>query len=258
MKKIVAVILSFSALHANAITNIESQRLAPLDQGLSGHVELTIDGKSGNSEEEDYGLSARVNHLNESDLFFVIASKEYGTSNDTKDTDNNFVHGRWVHDLGDRWATEAFVQYQDDEFTRLLSRYLAGGGARWEAINIPNLKQLTFGAGAFYVTEKQDFSTYEDEQDYLRINSYASYKHQLNDNVSVSCTAYYQPRASKLSDYNLLVNAAMSAKLSEQLKLRLAFKVTHDSEPPKNLDSNPPIDIESTDTEYAASFIYEF
>lgn len=257
MKKIVAVLLSFSAFNAHSITNIENQRLKPLQEGLSGHVELTLDGKSGNSEEEDFGFAGRVNHKKGDDLFFVIASKEYGTSNDEKDTDKNFLHGRWVHKLDAKLSSEAFAQYQDNEFTRLLSRYLVGGGVRYKLAEDDSM-QLAVGGGAFYVKEKEDLATYDDTNDYFRFNSYVSYKHQLNGNVSLLATAYYQPRISDFSDYHVLLNTALLAKLSEQLKLKVALQVGHDSEPAQNLEADPVIDVESTDTEYSVSLVYDF
>lgn len=258
MKKIVAAILVFSAFHANAITNIESQRLKPAPEGLSGEVSFKLDGKSGNSDEEDLGLSGRANYKQQQNLWFVIASKEYGETNDVKDTDKSFLHGRWVHEHNNKLAGEAYVQYQDNEFTRLVSRYLAGGGARYTLVAQPNKLNLAIGAGAFYVKEHQDLDTYNEKSDYLRFNSYASYKQQINDHVSVVATGYYQPRASDFKDFTILLNTSLYAKLSEQLKLQLSLNVTHDSQPPSNNEADPVIDVEHTDTEYSLSLVYEF
>lgn len=258
MKNFVAVSLSFLTLPALAITNIESQRLNPIPEGLSGQVEFQFDGKSGNSEEEDYALNGRLNLKRQQDLWFMIASHEYDKSNGNKDTDKSFAHGRWVHHYSSTWAGEAFVQYQDNQFTRLLSRYLVGTGARYTMLDGDDKFNLALGAGAFYVREREDLSTYEANTDYLRLNSYVSYKQQLNEQVSIVSTAYYQPKASEFDDYNILWNTSLISKLSTNLKLKLAFVISHDSEPPKNPKANPPIDVESTDSEYSVSIIYEF
>ncbi|PIE42665.1 MAG: hypothetical protein CSA49_00025 [Gammaproteobacteria bacterium] len=257
MKKIVAVILSISALNANAIKNIESQRLTPIEEGMSGHVELKIDGKSGNSDEQDYGLSGRINHQQGKDLIFIIASKAYEKSNGRKDTDKSFIHGRWVHNLQEPMASEVFAQYQDNEFTRLLSRYLIGGGIRYTMIQDTDIN-LILGAGAFYMKEKEDLGSYQTSENYSRLSSYASYKHQLNKNVSIISTAYVQPRIGRMDDYNILLNGSLLTRLNEQLKLKLAVNVTYDSEPPRNLATTPVIDVKSTDTEYSVSFVYQF
>lgn len=257
MKKFVAAFLCFFAFSAYAITNIESQRLKPIPEGLSGQFEFAFDGKSGNTDEEDYGLAGRINVKREQNLWFVIATKEYGEANDVKDTDKSFLHGRWVHTLDNALAAEAFVQYQENEFTRLLSRYLAGGGMRY-TIKQDAKQQLAAGAGAFYVNEREDLETYEAESDYLRLNSYISYKQELNSHVSLVSTAYYQPRASDFGDYNILWNTALSAKLSEQLALKLSFNATHDSEPPSNNEAEPPVDVDKTDLEYSLSVVYDF
>ncbi|MCG8312300.1 MAG: DUF481 domain-containing protein [Pseudomonadales bacterium] len=258
MKKIVSVVLLFCCCSANAITNIENQRFKPLPEGNSGSFEFTIDGQSGNSDEQDYGIAGRFNHKKGDDLYFLIATKDYGKSNDLKDTDKSFIHGRWVHKLDEELSSEAFVQYQEDEFTRLLSRYLTGGGVRYRLFNEPKVKSLAIGAGAFYVFETEDFDTFENKQDYLRLNSYASYKHQFNDHVGLVATAYFQPRASQFSDYNVLLNTSLISQLTEQLQLKVALKVSHDSKPPKNDDVDPPISVKETDTEYSASIVYDF
>ncbi|MDX1694189.1 MAG: DUF481 domain-containing protein, partial [Ketobacteraceae bacterium] len=234
------------------------QRLQPLPEGVSGQVAFQFDGKSGNSEEEDYALSGRLNLKKASDLWFLIASREYDKANGVKDEDKSFVHGRWVHRYNPVWAGEAFVQYQQNEFTRLLSRYLAGGGVRYTAIDDNDDLNLALGAGAFYVKEEEDLSTFETQKDYLRFNSYISYKQQINDHVSIISTAYYQPRASEFDDFNILWNTSLFTQLSDRLKLQLALNVTHDSEPPENPDAEPPVDVDQTDAEYSVSIVYEF
>ena len=258
MKNFVAVSLSFFALPAVAITNIESQRIKPIPEGLSGKVEFQFDGKSGNSKEEDYAISGRLNVKKAQDLWFLIASHEYDKANGNKDVDKSFAHGRWVHRYSPVWAGEAFAQYQDNEFTRLVSRYLGGAGARYTVLDEADKLNLALGAGAFYVKEREDLSTYETNEDYLRFNTYLSYKQQINDQVSIISTAYYQPKASDFDDYNVLWNTSLITNLSESLKLKLAFNISHDSLPPENPAAEPPIDIDSTDAEYSASITYEF
>lgn len=258
MKNFVAVSLSFFALPAVAITNIESQRVKPIPEGLSGQIEFQFDGKSGNSEEEDYALSGRLNIKREQDLWFLIASHEYDKANGNKDVDKSFAHGRWVHSYSPTWAGEAFIQYQDNQFTRLLSRYLVGTGGRFTVLDESDKLNLAVGAGAFYVREREDLTTYETNADYLRLNSYLSYKQQLNEHVSIISTAYYQPKASEFDDYNVLWNTSLISKLNNSLKLKLAFNISHDSEAPKNPEADPPVDIDSTDAEYSVSILYEF
>ncbi|PWG74007.1 hypothetical protein DF186_20125, partial [Enterococcus hirae] len=79
-----------------------------------------------------------------------------------------------------------------------------------------------------------------------RINSYTAYQHRLNDQIVISATAYYQPSTDDFSDFRTLLDAALSVKLTDQLDLKVHYKVTHDSEPAKNQDADPPIDNKKT------------
>ena len=251
-----AVLLASS--HALAISNIESERPGLPEAGWGGHIELSLDGETGNSREETYTGAAKITFRRNNDIYLGIVEREYGTTRDIKDTDESFVHARWIHVLDERWATEGFIQWEEDEFDNLVSRSLAGGGGRYVVAQDAKVFSLSIGLGGFREREVLDLGSYEEKTWTWRINSYTAYQHRLNDQIVISATAYCQPSTDDFSDFRTLLDAALSVKLTDQLDLKVHYKVTHDSEPAKNLDADPPIDNKKTNTEYTTSLVYNF
>jgi putative salt-induced outer membrane protein YdiY len=252
------IILLFLSSQALAISNIESERPGLPDQGWNGHIEFSVDGKTGNKREETYTGAAKVTWRKNNDILLGIVERGYGTTRNVKDTDESFVHTRWIHVLNPSWATEAFAQWEEDEFDNLISRTLAGGGGRYVVAQEQDIFSLSVGLGGFREREKLDLGTYDETNWTWRINSFYAYKHRLNDQVVITSTAYYQPSTDDFGNFRVLFDAALSVKLTDTLNLKVNYKVTHDSEPASNPDATPPIDNHETNTEYATSLVYNF
>jgi len=244
--------------HAVAISNIESERPGLPEEGWSGHVELSLSGENGNSKEEDHTLAAKVTKRVENNIYLGIFETAYGSSNNVKDTNESFAHSRWIHVLDERWATEGFVQWEEDEFDHLISRSLVGGGSRYVVSQDADLYSLSVGLGAFREREIVDLETYEKTTWAWRMNTFTVYQHRLNDQVVMSSTIYYQPKLNDVSDFRVLLDAGLSVKINERLDLKVHFKGTHDSQPERNPDADPPIYLKKTNTEYVTSLVYNF
>lgn len=241
-----------------AISNIASRNAGLPEQGLSGLLLVGLSGKTGNQKEQDYQGSAKVTWRKSDDVFLGIAERNYGTTQQLKDTDDAFLHSRWTHILTPAWGTEAFAQWEENEFSNLTSRILLGGGARYLLPKEDDAVSLSVGFGGFREREKLDLGTYQELNQVWRINSFYAYQHQLNPQVLVSSTAYFQPKVDDWEDIRVLFNLALTVKLTQTLDLQMAYKATHDSEPAQNLDAVPVIDNYKTNTEYSTSLVYNF
>lgn len=177
-----------------AISNIESRRPVPPGEGISGGIELSANGKSGNVEEDRYGAAARLVFKHQQETFFSLFSKSRSTARNQETADQAFAHLRWIHQQNDRFATEGYLQWQEDEFSSLLSRYLAGAGGRYQWLDRPGLFSLTSGAGFFREWERTDLGTFTEDKSVWRMNLYTVYKQQLNPVVNWYGTAYVQRR----------------------------------------------------------------
>lgn len=241
-----------------AISNIASRNPGLPEQGLSGMLLMGLSGKTGNQQEQDYQGSAQLTWRKNDNVFLGIAERNYGKTREVKDTDDAFVHSRWTHLLTPAWGAEAFAQWEENEFSNLTSRVLLGGGFRYLLPGEKEAVSLSVGFGGFREREKLDLRTYQELNQTWRINSFYAYQHQLNPQVLVSSTAYFQPKVDDWEDIRVLFNLALTVKLTQTLDLQLAYKATHNSQPAQNLEAEPVIDNYKTNTEYSTSLVYSF
>jgi len=62
-------------------------------------------------------------------------------------------------------------------------------------------------------------------------------KRQLNDQVRLNSTTYYQPAFKDTSDYRLLEQASMLVKMAKGLDFKLSLDITFDSNPPDRTET---------------------
>lgn len=258
MRLLVASILLINSATALAISNIESQRPNPPDEGWSGQLELVANGKSGNVNEDRYGVGGRLTWKNLDNTYFALFSKSRSETLNIKTADQSFAHLRWIGQQSESVAVETFLQWQEDEFNNLLSRYLVGAGGRFDVLQKPDFYSLKLGIGAFREWEKTDLGTFTEHESVWRLNAYWSYKHQLNSQLNWYNTAYIQPNLESLDDYRILFEAGLGVRLTDALQLKLFYQLRHNSQPPQNLAVSPVIDLHQTNTEYSTAFVYEF
>lgn len=243
---------------AHAISNIESQRPGPPPEGWSGQLEFTASGKSGNVEEDRYALGARLTHKAGANTAFAIVEASEAESLGTRTANDAFVHTRFMHQQSELVTWEGFLQWQENEFSNLLSRYLAGGGARLDIFSDPETYTLAVGIGTFREWEETDLRTFNRSTNTWRINNYWSYRQQLNEQVNWYTTVYYQPSVDDMDNYRVLFDAGLTVRLTGALQLRVSYNLNHNSHPPRNLEADPVVDRAKTNTQYSTTFLYEF
>lgn len=258
LRKIILISMLLVPLQGWSISNIENNRLAILPEGFSGKLMASIDGKNGNSKKQNYSLSGKLNYKQLENTWMALLERNYGKANELVNDDTIFWHGRLTHDYTPGLASEMFIQYEEDEFTRLQSRALLGGGLRRTLnTNKENLK-FAYGAGAFREKEKIDLVSNIETEYSSRLNLYYVYKHALNSQVTLSSTVYYQPAFSQFSDYRVLFNLAMKVRLNKKLALQIDYQLRRDNQPPENSSLVIPLVIKKTDSNYKTSIVYEF
>lgn len=249
------LVYSGSAL---AIANIESEKPGLPDDGLKGNFSVSMDGESGNANELNYDVGLKLNYRNDKNMALLIANKSYGETEGVEDDGDSFVHLRGIRLISDKWAAETFVQWAKDEFTNLKYRALLGGGGRYTALSKADTYSLSLGLGAFREKEVLDLITLEETTLIWRLNSFLSYNHQISEQTHVVTTAYFQPSIDDSDDYRILWNLGLSVQMTDSLSLGLEYQLTHDSLPAQNLDIDPAIDNDETNSKYATSISYQF
>ena len=247
---IVPLLLGSVSPHAYGITNIESERIAAPPEGYSGHAELGLAGKQGNTDEIDWELSAKLIHKAGPRTWLGIVGREYGKTNDVKDTDKSFAHLRRVQEISPRRAVEGYTQYRRDEFRDLKDRTLIGGGYRIERFTSTPQRLSAIGIGAFYEYERELINGLEQSNETVRLATYWTEKRQLNAHVSFTNTLYLQPSLEDASDLRGLDQLSLSVSLVDPISLQVGLEATYDSKPPPG--------IENTDVEYQLGFRWDF
>jgi len=241
------------SLPVSAIVNVENMRVGPAQPGLSANIDLSISGKRGNTDKDEYGLGTRIQNNSEMVTNFIVASYDYGEASDITNTNKTFIHARHVKQFQPSRAWEAFAQAEENEFARLSFHGLLGAGLRFTLTETPEQLGLYLGAGAFWSRETLDrqtgLSDYGTES-FGRANLYLVYKHRLNSQLSLVSTTYYQPRLSDSADFRALEQAGLAVKMTDNLNLKLSLDIAHDSRPPQSIDK--------TDSSYNTSLSYQF
>ncbi|MFN3714179.1 MAG: YdiY family protein [Alcanivoracaceae bacterium] len=251
-------LLSLMSVSVYAISNIETQRPGPPPEGWSGNVEFSASGKSGDVEEDRYAIGGRLGFRADKNTIFGVLQAAESRSQGVKTADEAFAHLRAIHQYSERLAGEGFVQFQENEFANLLSRYLAGAGGRFQLLYTEDSYSVYMGLGVFHEWERTDLGTFTDRQKTWRLNNYWSYQHQLNEQVNWYGTLYLQPDMDNVDDYRALLDTGFVVRLTGSLRMRVSYNLRHDSEPPQNLLATPVIDREKTNSQYVTAFMYEF
>ena len=246
-------IISYSGV-ASAIVNIENMRVKSSEQteGVDKKLAFDISGKNGNTQKIKAGLGGRVQWYEENATRFMVVNYEYGESADVKDTNKTFVHLRSIQYQSNTLSWETFTQFEENEFTRLKSRMLLGGGARMNVMQSDD-QAIDLGIGLFRSREKLDFAPLTTDTGVThnnRMNLYMVFKSTLTSHSRVSSTLYYQPDMSEPSDYRLFEQFALQLDITGNFSFNLSVDITHDSQPAQL--------IKGTDTTYNTGFEYNF
>lgn len=237
---------------ALAIVNVEDMAIAEPEAGVSGQVDASVNGASGNSNNVQFQGGARMQWQHGPHTDIGMASYAFGKSQGKSNANRGFAHLRHRLRLTKQWGVEGFVQAQKDEFARLLFRGLVGGGLRWR-MNDAERMALYIGAGAMYERERykaQAGTTDPLSANMVRGNLYMVFKYSLNEQARFLSTTYYQPRLSEFADFRLLEDAALKVKLFDPIDLKLSLQVQHDSRPPQS--------VKKTNLIYASGIEYDF
>lgn len=242
-----------NTLPVHAVVNLENLHLQKPAEGFEGEFDLSAGGASGNTEKADLNVGTRLQWQTGIHTNFLVMSYAYGQSNDVRDTNRVFAHARHIAQTSDALAWELFLQGERNEFGRIAFRRLAGGGARFSMLKRQDRSAAFLGIGAFYELETVTDTTGTTDtgtDSVWRGNVYFVLKYNLNKNVRLISSTYYQPSFDDTGDYRALENAALEVSMTDKLSLRASAEVRHDSRPPQT--------IEETDVTYRTGINYKF
>lgn len=244
------IILFFTA-PVHAIVSMESVHLGEPKEGLGGSLDISASGEYGNTEKASLSAGVKLQRYKNDNLDFMLLNHQYGESSGERDKNKSFIHGRHIHKITDKYAWEGYAQLSSDEFTRLNLRALLGAGARIAFGKKSEKRAFFLGLGGFYEKEELDLDEQGNEvSETVRASTYLVLKFQFNNNVSLVSSTYYQLDVTDFSNFRAVEDASLVSKLTDALSFKLSLNVAHDSEPPP--------DVERTDTSVNFGFLLDF
>jgi hypothetical protein len=236
-RHVIGVLLLLSPA-AHAIVNVEQAIIGRPSEGIHTSLDLLVNGASGNTDKSSSRIDLLTLSQHDVHTEFLQLQYAYGKSFGQVDTDHAFAHLRHRTAISAAWAVEGFVQVSRDPFARLTRRTLLGGGMRRVLFEEQNKSAGYLGLGTFYEREilADTLGTSDSLRENLwRANTYLVLKRQINDQVRLNNTAYYQPALKDTADYRLLEQAFMLVKMGQNLDLKLSLDITFDSKPPQTV-----------------------
>jgi hypothetical protein len=232
--------LASFALPVQAQVNIEPLRKKIRDEGFSGSGEGSLTGRLGNVEGVIATAVGQIGFGGRKNILFLHARGDYTKLNNRLLTAKSFAHLRGVHTLVQDflWA-EAFVQTQSDAFLLLRNRELYGAGPRFAFF-----RETAFGTfvGLAAMLEYERIAPAPGAPDdpvtfFARASAYVAAQIQTDDRVTLSLTAYAQPRFARPSDHRLFVESQLSVAVTKHFAVRLYAQWRYDSEPPTTVET---------------------
>ncbi len=227
-----------TSLPAAGQINIEKTRVED-PEGISLAVATTFAFRSGNVTRYDLSSSARVDHKSDKNHIFLLGNVGYGESRGTTYKNRAFAHLRFMHDASRFITTELFGQVENDTFTRLQLRVLAGIGIR-----IPYVKRdnIAIYQGTSFMFEHESLAPdnvgeHPAEITANRWNNYINIRLKLNDKVAFFNTGYAQPRFDDFGDIRILLDSGLQIELSTRFSFFTSLNLRYDSRPPGTLKS---------------------
>ena len=245
------VVLTPTTARANPV-NAEVLRPNPFREGWSGGVDGSFALSRGNIELLDVGGGARVQYQTLHpqparpegtaagvrfirQRVFLTGSGRFAERADAPFINQAFVHLRWTGMWHERVGSDVFAQYQFNEFQRLRGRAVTGLGARFETAHAPNF-MLWAGSGYMFEYDRIDVLAGASDPPELfehRWTNYLTMRLALFEGqLLLQNTLYYQPRFDAFTDFRLLEELEVLAKVTEVFGLGTTLSVLHDSAPP--------------------------
>jgi len=236
---------------AHAQVNVEPIRARLKDKGRTLSIRGVLAGRAGNTEGFTFGAGSLVGLSGARDLWYLSGSADYERANRVTTVAKAFAHTRHNHLLFAPIWSELFFQLETDRFRRVSLRALLGAGPRFELVGTEKLS-LVYGASyLFEMTRRSDsMGAAERGATHHRFNNYVSLTYHPHERITLSETAYYQPRFDDFGDFWLLSAFASRFEVTDRLATVFDLIVRR--------ESNAAPGVKTTDAEFVNSIALTF
>jgi hypothetical protein len=231
---------------ANAQINAETLRRSLDHDGVSGALEGSLTGRTGNTEGIVAGGTVQLAFVSQPHSGFLYARGDYVHLGGATQVARSFVHVRGNEQLAPWLYWELFGQMQQDEFLRLRLRSLAGTGPR---VRLFADAEWSLYVGSAYMIEREEVSAGSSDgvgegrsaTTAHRWSNYLALSYKASDLVTLTSTTYVQPRLDDFGDLRSLEEASLVINVSKRIATKLGCTLRYDRRPPTGVK---PTDVE--------------
>lgn len=239
MPKLIVFILfvfMFIPIAKGQIVNIENKRLYAQETGWEGRVGLNVSYIKNTNEIYQVGGRFRIQYHADRHTALWLSELNFVKVGESDFLNNGFEHLRYNYAIQDsgRLVFEAFRQMQYNKVQKIRLRSLYGAGLRY---NLINRDSAQVNIGCLPMVEFEDLTTNENNK-HIRLSSYLSFDFQLNKSFGINSITYYQPDIGNFKDFRISNESSLRTKITEQLDLKIIFRVTYDEKPPSEVPQN--------------------
>lgn len=225
-----------------AQVNVEPIRARLEATGTTFEARFGLVGRRGNTDGLEANGGFLIGFSHGPSLAYLNASGNYAEYDGERQVAKSFAHLRYNYRLCPRVAAEAFAQIENDEFRRLLARELLGIGPRFTLISSA-LVRLNYGTSVMFEWTQRDDAVPVSSRNVenVRWNNYIALTLVVQERITLTETAYYQPRFDDFGDFWFLNVTSARFQVTDVLASRIDFTLRREAEVPTGVDA---VDIE--------------
>lgn len=209
------------------IINVENKRFSSHKEGFVGTFDLGLNLIKNTAQILQFNNNVHLQYSKENHTYLLLNDISFVQKEGEEDWLNKgYQHFRYIYQ-NKKLGFEGFIQHQYDKAQKIQFRMLTGVGARWQLIKNDSLQ---FAMG-FSTMNEYENPVDADPFVQIRLSHYLSFAFQVNENISLSTTNYYQPLLTNWSDYRMSSQTALKLALNKQFEFKIAGSITYDSQP---------------------------
>ena len=230
---VAAALLAVTPRPVAAQVNTEKMRAFDVD-GFQTTVGGTLAYQSGNANLVEVGARTRFDFRNGRHYSFLASEVRYGEEDGRTFRDRSFAHLRYTYRASPWLVPETFAQVEQNGFTLLQLRVLAGAGVRLRYLDTERVKifQGTTPMYEFENLNAGEITRHPATVSTVRWSNYLNVRLKLTDKTYFIQTVYVQPRFDAFSDVRVLDEARLAVAITKHVTLDVSLEFDYDSRPP--------------------------
>lgn len=218
------------------IINIENKRLANINQGFKGALDLNLEFTKNTSSIWLGGIQSEMHYKKDKSLFLFAGDLRLIVADDQSFLNKGFEHVRYGRNLSKDGGIlmEAFQQVSYDVALKIKMRSLLGSGLRFGLLR-KDSASINMGYAVMY--EHEEISDNVTINRAFRHSIYFVTVVNIGNNVEFKSITYYQPQLVVIKDYRLSNITSFNFKISKILSFKATFSLRYDARPPEDVPS---------------------